>query len=103
MVKYDASNDWGNGFVANVTITNNTGVALSNWQLTWSFAGNQQITNLWNGVLTQNGQSIGVANAAWNNSIASGGAVALGFQASYAGANAAPNNFRLNGTLCTRQ
>jgi cellulase/cellobiase CelA1 len=97
------NNDWGNGFVADVSFTNNTGAALSNWQVTWVFAGNQQITNLWNGVLQQTGQSISVRNASWNGSVSNGGTAAFGFQASYSGANAAPTGFRLNGVLCSRQ
>jgi len=96
-------NDWGSGFVANITFTNNTGAALSGWQMTWSFAGNQQITNLWNGALLQSGQSVTVGHAAWNNNVPNGGSTSYGFQAGYSGANARPTNFRLNGTLCAIQ
>ncbi|MFN8492019.1 MAG: cellulose binding domain-containing protein [Caldilineaceae bacterium] len=101
-VDYTISNDWGTGFTINyVYITNNTGSTVNGWTLTWTFAGNQQITNLWNGVLTQMGNQVAVANASWNPTIANGANVNFGLQASYTGVNAIPNNFALNGKPCT--
>jgi endoglucanase len=84
-------------------IENRTGSALNSWQLTWSFAGNQQITNLWNGVVNQAGQSVRVNNAGSNVNLPNGGAASFGFQASYGGTNAAPSNFALNGLPCVRK
>ncbi len=101
-VDYAINNDWGSGFVVNnINITNNTGAALNGWTVTWNFAGNQQITNLWNGVLTQTGNQVTVRNASWNNSVANGATFSFGFQASYSGTNAKPANFALNNVPCT--
>jgi cellulase/cellobiase CelA1 len=93
---------WQTGFVTDVTVVNG-GAALNGWQLTWSFAGNQQITNLWNGTLSQTGQSVRVNDAGFNSNLPSGGSASFGFQASYSGVNAAPNNFALNGVPCVRR
>lgn len=96
-----ALNDWGSGFTANLTITNNSAAPVNGWTLTWTFAGNQTITNLWNGSYTQSGQSVSVTNASHNAGIpANGGTANFGFNANYSGSNAAPTNFRLNGVLC---
>ncbi|MFN8492021.1 MAG: cellulose binding domain-containing protein [Caldilineaceae bacterium] len=99
-VNYTISNDWKTGFVVNsLTLTNN-GPALTNWIVTWHFAGNQQITNLWNGVLTQTGNLVKVQNATWNGAVTRNGSVSFGFQANYSGANAKPTDFALNGVAC---
>jgi endoglucanase len=95
-------NDWGTGFTADVTIKNSGASAITGWTLTWTFAGNQQITNLWNGSYTPNGASVVVANVSHNATIsANGGTANFGFQASYSGTNARPATFRLNGTVCS--
>ena len=100
---YFVRDQWQTGFVTDVTVENRTGAALNGWQLTWSFSGNQQITNLWNGVVSQAGQSVRVNNAGSNGSLPNGAAASFGFQASYGGANTAPINFALNGVPCARR
>ncbi len=98
-VTYTISNQWETGFTANVSVKN-LGIGLNNWQLSWGFAGNQTITNLWNGTLSQTGPSVSVANAAWAASLPSNGTASFGFQASYSGTNALPTAFKLNGVNC---
>lgn len=102
-VTYTVTNQWNNGFTADVTIKNNGANAINGWQLQWSFAGNQQIVNLWNGALTQTGQSINVANLSYNNVIsANGGVQSFGFQAAFSGSNGNPTTFVLNGVTCNQ-
>jgi serine protease AprX len=100
-VTYAIPGDWGSGFTASVTITNTGSTAINGWTLTWTFPGNQQITNLWNGTYTQSGTSVSVKNASYNATIAAnGGTVNLGFNANYSGTNAKPTSFALNGVTC---
>ncbi|XSG73700.1 glycosyl hydrolase family 8 [Herpetosiphon llansteffanensis] len=99
-ITYTISNDWGSGFTADVSIRNN-GAAINSWNVAWSFAGNQQITNLWNGVVSQTGQNVSVNSAGWNGSIASGGTASFGFQGTYSGSNPKPSSISLNGTACS--
>jgi spore coat protein H len=97
-ITYTVQNDWGGGATVNVTMKNNSTTALSSWKLVWNFAGNQQITNLWNGALTQSGTTVTVTNANYNGTIAAGGGtVSFGFNLSYSGTNAKPTGFTLNG------
>jgi endoglucanase len=99
-VNYAIRSQWQNGFVTDVTIENRTGSTINNWQLTWSFSGNQTITNLWNGMLSQGGQSVTVTGMSYNGTVPNGGTASFGFQAGYSGANAVPANFALNGIPC---
>ena len=100
-VTYNILNDWGSGFTADVTIKNNGTAAINGWTLTWTFPGNQTITNLWNGTYTQSGASVSVKNMSYNATIgANGGTVNFGFNANYSGTNAKPASFQLNGTTC---
>jgi endoglucanase len=101
-VTYLVRSQWQTGFVTDITVVNN-GAALNGWQLTWSFTGDQQITNLWNGTLSQTGQSVRVSSAGFNDNLPTGGGAAFGFQANYSGSNAAPSNFALNGVPCVRR
>ncbi len=87
---YTISNDWGTGFTANVTVTNTGTTSTSTWKVTWTFGGNQLITNEWNASGTQSGATETALNMPYNNVIAPGGNTAFGFQASYTGTNAVP-------------
>jgi cellulose 1,4-beta-cellobiosidase len=100
-VNYDIESQWTNGFSVNVTITNN-GPAISSWDLAWTFGGDQQITDLWNGDLTQTGENVSVGSESYNGSIADGGNTSFGFNGSFAaGTNAVPAQFTLNGQVCS--
>jgi mannan endo-1,4-beta-mannosidase len=88
---YHVDNDWGAGFTATVTITNNSTSATSSWQAAWTWPGSQQITNSWNAAVTQSGTSATAKNAAYNGSLAAGASTSFGFQGSYGGTNTAPS------------
>ncbi len=101
-VKYEVKKDWGSGFEAGLTITNTGSVPLSSWTLSWTYSGSQQVTQSWDGSYTQRGEVLRIANAGFNGTIASGATnTGIGFLASYAGTNAAPSAFYLNGVACT--
>jgi hypothetical protein len=98
-VDYKA-NDWGSGFTAELTITNRGTEAINGWTLTYSYAGNQTLSNGWSGTWSQSGKAVTAKNASWNGAIAVGAAVTTGAQFTYSGANAAPTDFAINGTTC---
>ncbi len=83
-------NDWGSGFTATVTVTNNGTAATNSWRVTWTWPGNQQITNAWNATVTQSGAAVTATNLSYNGSIAPGGSTSFGFQGTYSGTNGAP-------------
>ncbi|MFF7274989.1 glycoside hydrolase family 6 protein [Streptomyces griseorubiginosus] len=98
-VDYKVQNQWDTGFTTAVTITNN-GAAKSSWSLKWSYDGNQKISNGWNAKVSQSGTSVTAANESYNGTLATGGSVGFGFQASYSGTNAIPATFTLDGVTC---
>ncbi|HEX3048789.1 MAG TPA: cellulose binding domain-containing protein, partial [Bacillota bacterium] len=104
VVTYVISSDWGNGANVDITIKNNTASAVNGWTLTFTFPGNQKISNLWNGTYTQSGAAVSVKDAGHNATIsANGGTVSFGFGMTYTGTNGKPIAFTLNGTACQVQ
>ncbi len=100
-VSYSTVSQWAGGFVASVTISNGGTSAINGWTLTFSFPGDQKITNSWNGVVTQSGASVSIGNESYNASIPAGSSTQLGFQGTWTSSDAAPTGFTLNGTACS--
>jgi endoglucanase len=87
---YHVDNDWGAGFTVTVTVTDSGTTAIRGWKVTWSFGGNQTVTNSWNASFTQSGAAVTVANASYNGALSPNASTSAGFQATYSGSNAAP-------------
>src|SRR6202522_1042386 len=87
---YSVTTDWGSGFTAAITVTDNGTSPITGWTLTYSYAGNQTLTNGWNGNWTQSGKTVTVTNESYNGSLAAGGTTSLGANFSYSGTNTAP-------------
>ena len=100
-VGYSIVSDWGTGFEATLLIENTGTTTLNNWTLQWTFAGNQAVTDLWDGNVAQNGANVTVTSENYNGSVAPGASVqGVGFTANYSGTNAAPTAFTVNGVAC---
>ncbi len=97
---YSVTSQWNVGFGASVSITN-LGSPVSSWKVAWTFPGNQQVTQLWNGTVSQSGQSVTVTNASYNGSVGTNASVSFGFNGSYSGTNSAPSAISFNGVTCT--
>ncbi len=100
-VSYATASEWPGGFVANVTITNAGTTAINGWTLTWTFPGDQKISNAWSTSTSQNGKSVTATNASYNGAIAPGANVSFGFQGTWTSSDAAPTAFSVNGTACS--
>ena len=96
-VDYAAVNSWGNGAQIKTTITN-TSAAKTSWELCWTYAGNDTIANLWDGVHTQTGKNVCVKNAGYNGNLPANGTASFGFIVNNPGA--VPTAFTLNGAAC---
>ncbi len=100
-VVYTKQNEWAGGFVGAVTI-NNTGTGTINgWTLTFTFPGDQHITNAWNATVTQNGEAVTLVNLSYNATIGPGGNTGLGFQGTWTSSDASPTSFKVNGSTCS--
>ncbi|WP_406330942.1 cellulase family glycosylhydrolase [Streptomyces sp. NBC_00203] len=76
---YTVSSDWGSGFNADVKVTNTGTTAMTSWKVSWTWAGSQQVTNMWNATYTQSGSTVTAVNAAHNGGVPVGGSVSFGF------------------------
>jgi len=94
-------NDWGGGFTAYLRLTN-LGDPLAGWTLTFTFPGNQRITQGWsaNWVQPPGSPNVSATNLDWNRNLATGQSTDIGFNASYLGSNPPPTSFAINGTTC---
>ena len=67
---YSVQSDWGSGFTASLTVTNNGSAAITGWTVTWTYAGNQTLSSGWSGTWSQSGKTVTVTNASWNGALA---------------------------------
>ena len=102
-VTYTQTWQGGNGFGANIVITNNGAAITNGWTLLFSFPNGQRLQNGWPVSFTQPANSAQVtvaSNAQWNQSIGSGQSFTAGFNGTFNGTNNSPTAFTLNGTAC---
>ena len=97
---YRVWSDWGTGFSGEASVTNTGAGPIDGWAITWSFPGNQQIREMWNGRPTQTAQAVMVKDIGWNAKLPEQTSVLFGFVGEYSGQNTAPDVFRLNGLPC---
>jgi hypothetical protein len=101
-VTYTISPQNSSAFGAALSIANTGTSALTNWTLTWTFANGQTVSSLWNGMATQSGANVSVANMSYNGNIAAGATLTgIGFNGTWNGTtNAVPASFAINGATC---
>jgi hypothetical protein len=84
---------WNGGYQLEVAVKNTGSTALAGWTSSFSFAGDQQVVNSWNAVVSQTGRQVTANNQGYNGTLAPGanttwGAVVNG------------TNLPLSGTAC---
>ncbi|HEY3873631.1 MAG TPA: cellulose binding domain-containing protein [Actinocrinis sp.] len=97
---YSESSSWGTGFQAQYVISNPMAFTLNSWTLVFTLPSGEQVTSLWDGTDTVSGSTVTVTGASYDASIASGGSVTIGFDASVSGTYAAPTSCALNQDPC---
>ena len=93
-IDYQLMSDWGNGFTAQIIITNNTDKPMEAWHLEFDYAG--EISNIWNGVIekSENGRYY-ISNADYNSVISANGNVTIGFNGIPDTEHSEPSDFKL--------
>ncbi len=100
-VAYLKQSEWQGGFVAAISITNTGTVTMSSWVLSFTFGGDQQIGNLWNGQFTQTGEAVKISGTPSNMTIAPGATLSgIGFLGTWHTSDAPPASFAVNGLGC---
>ncbi|MGV4981308.1 cellulose binding domain-containing protein [Streptomyces sp. NRAIS4] len=98
-VAYDLVNQWPDGFQATVTVT--TGRPLDGWNVSWAFRDGQQVGQMWDATVHQDGSRVTATAADYNKTVAAHGTLSFGFIGTWQGRNRAPYGFTLNGASCT--
>lgn len=100
-VAYQVTHRWPGGFRTDVTIRNTGTTAIQGWTLQWKFANGQTVTEMWNATVKQSGPDVSATAMPYNQAIAQGESVLMGFTANSGGTNTTPRTFSLNGHACT--
>lgn len=96
-ITYQIVSQWTGGFSALIKICNISSDPISGWTLQFTFPGDQQITQGWNGTISQSGETVTITNASYNGLIKPGQCIYLGFNGTWKTSNASPVNFTFNG------
>ena len=100
-IEYSTPNTWYGGFTAQVRIYNGSHESIDGWELTWDFTNGETINQAWNATAQQSGTTVTVTNVSWNSTIPHHGSVEFGFNANSTREPGVPENFKLNGSLCS--
>ncbi|MFB9234659.1 cellulose-binding domain-containing protein [Plantactinospora siamensis] len=92
-------NTWPGGFTANIKVSPGDS-AVSSWTVTWTYGGDERVTNGWNATVSQSGKVVTARNVSYNGSIPAGGSTEFGVQGTYGSGGGAPTGFTLNGVAC---
>ncbi len=79
--RFGITNSWPGGYQAHVTVRNAGGRVLTAWTVTWPRPDGHAISNLWNGVLTVDDDSVTVTGAPHNAELPVDGSTTFGFTA----------------------
>ncbi|MEU7917362.1 cellulose binding domain-containing protein [Micromonospora zamorensis] len=71
-MKYTA-NSWGNGFTADVQVTNTGSSAINGWTLNYGLPNGKTVTNAWNATANQSRSAMTARNVGHNGPTAPGG------------------------------
>lgn len=94
---FAVSNDWGDGFNADISIANTGEGNLKNWVLEFEFP--HEITNIWNAeIVSKVGNKYTIRHASWNSTIPAGANTSFGFTSTAGNVTSQqPSNYVLNG------
>lgn len=95
-VTFAVTSDWGSGFGGALTVTNTAAIPLEGWTIEFDFAGD--ITSIWNATIVSHvGTHYVLKPTEWNESIAAGGKIDIGFNGSRTSSAVMPTNLVLDG------
>jgi endoglucanase len=95
-VTYAIQSSWTGGFTATVTLSNTGSTTFGGWTVTWTYPGDEQITNLWNAYYTQTGETVSAHDPFDTGvTLAPGTSVSFGMQGTYTHSDAVPTAFSM--------
>ncbi len=95
-INYAVSNDWGSGFVANMTVPGGD-QGLAGWTI--EFDADFAITNIWGATIVSHvGDHYVISNTDWNGTVAAGNQASFGFQATAGASGSSVSGLMLDGS-----
>jgi endoglucanase len=95
-VTYAIASSWTGGFTSTVTLANTGTEPFGGWTVTWTFPGDQKVTNLWSAFYTQTGETIAAHDPFDTNAtVPAGSSASFGMQGTWSSSNASPTSFTL--------
>jgi hypothetical protein len=95
-VTYAIASSWTGGYTANVTLANTGTDPFGGWTVTFTYPGDEQVTNLWDAYYTQTGETV-AAHDPFDTDVTvdPGDSVSYGMQGTYTSSDAVPTSFTL--------
>jgi hypothetical protein len=94
---FSKDSDWGSGYQAKYTITNNTGATVNGWTLAFGLPSSAKLGSFWDATITTAGTTETAKNPGYAPTIASGASATFGFIVAGSGA---PTSCTINGASC---
>lgn len=94
---FSIDNEWSSGYIASITLKNDTTTTINNWNVSWQFSSNR-MTSGWNANFSGSNPYT-AANLSWNGTIAAGQSTSFGFQVDKNGGTA--ERPVINGSVCS--
>jgi hypothetical protein len=82
------------------TIHNGGTATVTGWTITFTRPTNFQVTSVWNGVVTVNGNAVTIVNAAWSGNIPPNTNATMGFGGAAPSPFLPPSDIAVNGVPC---
>jgi endoglucanase len=93
---YAIQSSWQGGFTATVTLTNTGTGPFGGWTVTFTYPGDERVTNLWDAFYTQSGETVAAHDPFDTGAtVAAGASVSYGMQGTYTNSDAVPTSFTL--------
>ncbi|MFE9188220.1 cellulase family glycosylhydrolase [Micromonospora sp. NPDC007208] len=94
---FAVTNNWGNGYQGQVTVTNDTSAPITSWRVEFDLPSSSTVSQSWNAQQTTSGSHYTFANVSWNGTLAAGASTSFGFLVNGTGT---PLNCTVNGASC---
>ncbi|MCG5435720.1 cellulase family glycosylhydrolase [Micromonospora foliorum] len=94
---FSVTNNWGNGYQGQVTVTNDTSAPITSWRVEFDLPSTSTVSQSWNAQQTTSGSHYTFANVSWNGTLAAGASTSFGFLVNGSGT---PLNCTVNGASC---
>ncbi|MGC4757772.1 cellulase family glycosylhydrolase [Micromonospora trifolii] len=94
---FSVTNNWGNGYQGQVTVTNDTSAPITSWRVEFDLPSSSTVSQSWNAQQTTSGSHYTFANVSWNGTLAAGASTSFGFLVNGTGT---PLNCTVNGASC---